>query len=193
MLEDRVQEGDDVADGLRCEAGVEHRRGDRLDVAAGHAVDGLGAKPRRDVHTLHRLAVLQVGLARALDGKPSAQRAGRLVERVALGTGPDRAALLSLLELAELALGFGAGQRAGPGRADLAVELAAVERASASVVGAVLEVELTGSVSALGRLSMMPRGPAHARHLPPDAPGPRSTASRVVSDAERSEARGAGR
>jgi hypothetical protein len=52
------------------------------------------------VDALHRFAVLQVGLAGAFDGEPAPQRVDDLVERVALGAGADRAALLGLLELA---------------------------------------------------------------------------------------------
>ncbi|HJQ51391.1 MAG TPA: hypothetical protein VJ838_12840 [Gaiellaceae bacterium] len=39
---------------------------------------------------LHRLAVLQVGLARVLDGEAAAVRVDDLVERVALGARADR-------------------------------------------------------------------------------------------------------
>jgi hypothetical protein len=85
------KKGDDVADGLGRKAGDEHRGGDGLDVGDRHAVDGLVAESRRDVDALHRLAVLQVGLAGALDGKPAAQRVDDLVERVALDPCSDRA------------------------------------------------------------------------------------------------------
>lgn len=142
VLEDRVHERDDVAHRLRGEAGVEHRRGDGLDVGDGDAVDGLVADARRDVDALHRFAVLQVGLAGALDGEPTAQRVDDIVQRVALEAGADRAALLGLLQLAEVPLGLGARQAAGATlaarHADLAVELAPVECAPTAVEGTCL-------------------------------------------------------
>jgi hypothetical protein len=57
---------------------------------------------------------------------------------VALGAAAQRAALLGLPELAKLALGLDAGKAAAVGGADATVELAAVERAPAPIVGAVL-------------------------------------------------------
>lgn len=113
------------------------------------------AKARRDVDALHRLATLQIGLARPAETKLLPQRVTGLVDRWSVRPS-DRpwGTLLGFLQAPKLPLSLRprqpvilAGAPQGP---DLAVELAPVEAAPAAIVGARLLVEMAGSICALG-------------------------------------------
>ena len=102
-----------------------------------------------------------------MDGEAAAEVVGGLVDGDAGGDG-GRAGLLlfAVLFAAEDALGFGAGQSVAVADfadgSQAAVESPAVAGPPSAVVGAVLDVELSGSVSALG---------AHAHSLGPGSDG----------------------
>jgi hypothetical protein len=68
---------------IRRETSPQHRAGERLDVGARDLGDSARAHGRRDVDALHRLAVLPVGLSRALE--LGAARAARWQRRRPFG------------------------------------------------------------------------------------------------------------
>jgi hypothetical protein len=75
-----MQKGHDVADRLRGEAAREHRARKALDVCSRHVVNPTLADGRRNMDALHRLAVLPVRRARALNCEASAQLVRDLVD-----------------------------------------------------------------------------------------------------------------
>jgi hypothetical protein len=155
VLEDLVEKGEEVSHRLGLEAVGEHGGADVFDIGGRDLDDGAVAEARTDVHPLHRLAALEVGPARALDGEAATEVVGGLVDGDARGDGGGSGlAFLAILLAAEDAFSFGAGESVA--RADFAdrseapIEESAVAGAPATVVGAVLDVDVPGSVSALG-------------------------------------------
>ena len=144
--EHRVQERHHVAHRLRRRATGQHPARQPLDVLGRDRADLALAQHRRDVDALHRLDVLSVGLARALDRDPLPQPVGDLVDREDLDHRVDRLACGFLpLDAPESLLGLRASQPVRSASiADLvrfAVEVPPVSRAPAAVVATPLLVD----------------------------------------------------
>jgi hypothetical protein len=159
VLHDRMKKAEDVAHGLRAEAGSEHPVRERLNVGGRDLGERLASERGRQVDPLHRLAILEIGLARALQGQLATERLGSLVNGYAsvLDRRP-RPLLLLVLQDAEATLGLDAGESVGKARGadgpDSPVQALAVARPPAAVVGPVPLVEPSRPVAAL---------PGHAR------------------------------
>jgi hypothetical protein len=73
VLEDRVEKRENVSHSLRRSARAEHVSCQSFDARGGDLVDWALAEGGMQMHSLHGLAVLQIGLARALEGELAAK------------------------------------------------------------------------------------------------------------------------
>ncbi len=159
VLRHRVQEAEDVPHRLGLQAGSEHPVGERLDVGGRDLRERPASERGREMDPLHRVAVLEIRLAGALQRELSAERLRRLVERdPRVLDGRARPLLLLILQDPEAPLGLDTGQAVGEARrahgTDAPVQPPTVARPPAAVVRPMLLVESPGSVAAL---------PGHAR------------------------------
>jgi hypothetical protein len=156
VLEDRIDEGHQIASGLRRATCSEQARDDSLNVCWRYRFQRKRSDTRFEMHSLHRLQVLEIRLPDTLQGLRSPQRFGRTAQGQRGSVSPPRRIeLLGVLQLPKRPLGLSASQPvSASGRTNppnTSVQLSSVGRAPAAVIGTGCFVQLTGPVAALRR------------------------------------------